>query len=289
MGSIATTVDEQLKILTDRGMTFDYEEAKLKEILLDIGYYKLGFYWHHFQKDRNHNFLEGTKISDVIKLYYLDVNLKSVLAKAINRIEVNFKTKLIYFGSNKYKDNPFWFSDTTLIEDYFTDEFPRVYTNKFINDNKPIKNHHKKYPKQTYAPAWKTLEFLSLGTIIVLYSCLKDINLKKEIALCFGVKKPQIFENYLKTIVFIRNICAHNDLLYDSNTAKEIETTPMIIFNNNNRHSLDSSIKVILYFLGQVSANRRNEVQKEIDIIFREHQSNPIISTILTEKSNYRF
>lgn len=71
MGSIATTVDEQLKILTDRGMTFDYEEAKLKEILLDIGYYKLGFYWHHFQKDRNHNFLEGTKISDVIKLYYL--------------------------------------------------------------------------------------------------------------------------------------------------------------------------------------------------------------------------
>lgn len=289
MGSIATTVDEQLKILTDRGMTFDYEEAKLKEILLDIGYYKLEFYWHHFQKDRNHNFLEGTKISDVIKLYYLDVNLKSVLAKAINRIEVNFKTKLIYFGSNKYKDNPFWFCDTTLIEDYFTDEFPRVYTNKFINDNKPIKNHHKKYPKQTYAPAWKTLEFLSLGTIIVLYSCLKDINLKKEIALCFGVKKPQIFENYLKTIVFIRNICAHNDLLYDSNTAKEIETTPMIIFNNNNRHSLDSSIKVILYFLGQVSANRRNEVQKEIDIIFREHQSNPIISTILTEKSNYRF
>lgn len=289
MGSIATTVDEQLKILTDRGMTFDYEEAKLKEILLDIGYYKLGFYWHHFQKDRNHNFFEGTKISDVIKLYYLDVNLKSVLAKAINRIEVNFKTKLIYFGSNQYKDNPFWFCDTKLVGDYFIDEFPRVYTNKFINDNKPIKNHHKKYPKQTYAPAWKTLEFLSLGTIIVLYSCLKDINLKKEIALCFGVKKPQIFENYLKTIVFIRNICAHNDLLYDSNTAKEIETTPMIIFNNNNRHSLDSSIKVILYFLGQVSANRRNEIQKEIDIIFREHQSNPIISTILTEKSNYRF
>ena len=103
------------------------------------------------------------------------------------------------------------------------------------------------------------------------------------------LEKINIFENYLKTIVFIRNICAHNDLLYDSNTAKEIETTPMIIFNNNNRHSLDSSIKVILYFLGQVSANRRNEVQKEIDIIFREHQSNPIISTILTEKSNYRF
>ncbi|WP_312207183.1 Abi family protein [Epilithonimonas hominis] len=289
MGSVATTIDEQIKILEERGMTFDCEESKLKEILLDIGYYKLGFYWHHFQKDRNHNFFEGTKISDVIKLYYLDVNLKSVLVKAINRIEVNFKTKLIYFVSNKYKDNPFWFCASSLVGDYFIDEFPRVYTNKFINDNKPIKSHHKKYPKHTYAPAWKTLEFLSLGSIIVLYSCLKDSNLKKEIALCFGIKKPAIFENYLKTIVFIRNICAHNDLLYDCNTAKEIETTPMIIFNNNNRHSLDSSIKVILYFLGQVSINRKNEVEKEINSFFKEHQTNPVISKILTEKSNYQF
>lgn len=289
MGSVATTIDEQIKILRERGMTFDCKESKLKEILLDIGYYKLGFYWHHFQKDRNHNFFEGTKISDVIKLYYLDVNLKSVLAKAINRIEVNFKTKLIYFGSNKYKDNPFWFCDSNFVGAYFIDEFPRVYTNKFINDNRPIKSHHKKYPKHTYAPAWKTLEFLSLGSIIVLYSCLKDSNLKKEIAVCFGIKKPAIFENYLKTIVFIRNICAHNDLLYDCNTAKEIETTPMIIFNNNNRHSLDSSIKVVLYFLGQVSTNRKNEVEKEINSFFKEHQTNSVISKILTEKSNYQF
>ena len=117
MGSVATTIDQQINILKERGMSFDYTEDKLKEILLDIGYYKLGFYWHHFQKDKNHNFVEETKISDIIKLYYLDVNLKSVLSKAINRIEVNFKTKLIYFGSNKYNDNPFWFCDSKLVVD----------------------------------------------------------------------------------------------------------------------------------------------------------------------------
>ncbi|MGC4129774.1 MAG: Abi family protein [Bergeyella sp.] len=289
MGNIATTVDEQIKKLEERGMILDYPENKLKEILLDIGYYKLGFYWYHFQKDKEHNFIENTKFSDIIKLYSLDVNLKSVLSKAINRIEVNFKTKLIYFGSNKYKNNPFWFTDTSLIDDYFTDEFPRVYTNKFINDNKPIKNHHKKYPMHTYAPAWKTLEFLSLGSIIVLYSCLKDFNLKKEIALCFGIKKPKIFENYLKTIVFIRNICAHNDLLYDCNTAKEIEITPMIKFNNNNRHSLDSAMKVILYFLEQISINRKNEVKEQIENLFKKHQNNDMISKILIAKTNYKF
>ena len=78
-------------------------------------------------------------------------------------------------------------------------------------------------------------------------------------------------------------------MLYDCQTAKEIETTPMIIFNKNDRHSLDSSIKVILYFLGQVSTNRKNEVEKEINDFFKEHQNNPVISKILIEKSNYRF
>lgn len=289
MGNIATTVEQQITLLESRGMLLDYPKQKVEEILLDIGYYKLGFYWHHFQKDRNHNFIDGTKLSDIIALYYLDVNLKSILSKAINRIEINFKTKLIYFGSNKYLLDPFWFNNSSFIGNYFRDEFPRIYNNKFINDNKPIRNHHRKYPMQNYAPAWKTLEFLSFGSVIVLYSCLLDSTLKKEISSCFGIKKPNIFENYLKTIVFVRNICAHNDLLYDCNTSKEIEITPMIQFNNNDRHSLDSSIKVILYFLGQISDKRKTEYENEIISIFYKHKDNPIISRILIEKTNYNF
>ncbi len=291
MANKATTIEEQIKILETRGMILDYSNysnEKIKEILLDVGYYKLGFYWHHFQKNRSHDFVEGVHFSDVIKLYYVDVNLKNILSKAINRIEVNFKTKLIYFGSNKYIENPFWFVDKSIVNEYFINEFPRVYTNKFINDNKPIRNHHKKYPKHNYAPAWKTLEFLSLGSIIVLYSCLKDIELKKELAMCFGIKKPVIFENYLKTIVFIRNICAHNDLLYDCNTPKEIKVIPSIKFNNNNRHSLDSSIKVILYFLEKISVNRKNEIENEISTLLKVHQNNPNILNILAKKMNYK-
>ena len=48
MGQFATTVEEQITLLETRGMLLDYPMEKVKEILLDVGYYRLGFYWHPF-------------------------------------------------------------------------------------------------------------------------------------------------------------------------------------------------------------------------------------------------
>lgn len=44
MGNIAKTVDEQISLLQSRGMIIDNID-KAKEVLLDVGYYRLGFYW----------------------------------------------------------------------------------------------------------------------------------------------------------------------------------------------------------------------------------------------------
>lgn len=100
MGNIATNTIEQIACLKKRGMVLDYEESKIKEYLLDIGYYRLGFYWHPFEIDKNHNFKESTKFSDVIKLYYFDVDLRNLLLKYTSRIEINFRTKVVYYMSN---------------------------------------------------------------------------------------------------------------------------------------------------------------------------------------------
>jgi len=55
MGSKATTVEQQIQKLSDRGMVFENanEIEKAKEILLDIGYYRLGFYWNPFEIDKD--------------------------------------------------------------------------------------------------------------------------------------------------------------------------------------------------------------------------------------------
>lgn len=60
MGKIATSIDEQLELLEKRGMTLESKE-KAKEYLLDIGYYRLGFYWHYFEKTKTIIFYQAPK------------------------------------------------------------------------------------------------------------------------------------------------------------------------------------------------------------------------------------
>lgn len=289
MGRKATTIDEQIKILTDRGMILDCGLDKATEHLLDIGYYRLGFYWNPFEKDKHHNFKEGTKFSTIINLYYLDVDLKYLLMRALNRIEINIRTQLIYIVSNRYKESPTWFSNPKVMKQKFIQDFPKYYNDYFKDNNKPIKEHHKKYINDVYAPAWKTLEFLTFGSIFSVFYNLKDEYLKKRIANHYGMKKVDVFINYFRTIIFIRNICAHSGLLYDSNTPLAIKPTPLIRVNNNNRHSLNTAIQVVLYFLGRVSVNRRYELEQEIRKLFEKQIEDKEIKQIIENKIGYGF
>lgn len=61
MSKKATTVEEQIELLKSRGMTISNEEKAIEQ-LLDIGYYRLGFYWYYFQKSRyNQEFIDNTQ------------------------------------------------------------------------------------------------------------------------------------------------------------------------------------------------------------------------------------
>lgn len=63
IGKKAITVEAQIQKLISRCMVMDLGEEKAKEILLDIGYYRLGFYWNPFEIDENHNLQPNTKFS----------------------------------------------------------------------------------------------------------------------------------------------------------------------------------------------------------------------------------
>ncbi len=157
MGAKATTVEEQIALLESRGMEIDISVAKAKEILLDIGYYRLGFYWNCFECDYAHNFAKETKFSDVVALYYLDVDLRELLLKYIYRIEVHFRTQIVYQVSNKYRSSPTWFIDNKVVSNEYIADFDKFYSREFKRNNKPIDKHHKKYINDKYAPAWKTI------------------------------------------------------------------------------------------------------------------------------------
>ena len=82
MGNVVHSINNQIAKFKERELDLScYEEAKLKEILLDIGYYRLGFYCHYYFDKKTNKFSSTVKISDIINLYYLDVDLKYLLLK----------------------------------------------------------------------------------------------------------------------------------------------------------------------------------------------------------------
>ena len=287
MGNIATRVEDQIAQLAARGMELDLPSEKIKEILLDIGYYRLGFYWYPFEIDSNHNFREGTKFSDIVELYYLDVDLRYLLLKYINRIEISFRTKVVYYVSNKYRLSPTWFVDPKVMDKEFIKEFDKYYNADFKKDNYPIKNHHQKYINDRYAPAWKTLEFFTFGSILKIFKSLNDENIKQRISGLYVVKNLDKFTNIFNTIVFARNCCAHGTVIFDLKATYGIAKVPGIQFNNNNRHSLDTVIKVTNYILSSVSENRAKEMSTALENLFNYYKGNETIKNLIESKIGY--
>ncbi len=99
----ATTTQQQLQKLSDRGMLIDCED-KATEHLLDIGYYRLGFYWKYFEKDKNHylitihcNNTHSLDTSIKVILHFLGV----VSEKRKNDLEKNINELFIKNAKNK--------------------------------------------------------------------------------------------------------------------------------------------------------------------------------------------
>ncbi|RNA61485.1 Abi family protein [Chryseobacterium nematophagum] len=289
MAGIATSVEDQIKKLFERGMDLDLEEEKIKEILLDIGYYRLGFYWHPFEVDENHNFVKGTKFSTVIDLYYLDVDLRYILIKYINRLELHFRTNLIYWVSMHYDNNAIWYTDSSIMSEKYLKDIKAHYNNNFKKKNIQISKHHIKYSKDSYAPCWKTFEYYTFGSIVKVYEHIIDQDVRKKVSLQYSMKKPDRLQNFLDTLVFVRNSCAHSGVIYDLHIDEGVSGIPNIPFNNNYSHSLDSAIKALLYLLNNISITRKNELEIKLAELFNKFEGNPVIKDIIEKKLGYRY
>ncbi len=289
MANIANSLEEQIKKLNDRGMILDMDREKIEEILLDIGYYRLGFYWHPFEIDKNHNFEKGTKFSDVLALYYFDVDLRYLLIKYINRLELNFRTNLIYWVSLKYKNNSIWYTDDHIMSESYLKDLKTHYNKNFISKSLKVNHHHYKYPKDKFAPCWKTFEYYTFGSIVKTYDGLLDEDIKTEISLRYNIKKYHILQNHLNTLVFVRNSCAHSGVIFDLHINEGISELPKLKFNNSYSHNLDAAIKVLIHLLESISQNRRASLEESLSNLFENISKHQVLKTIISKKLGYIF
>ncbi len=263
----ATTLDEQIALLRKRGVEISSEE-KAKECLLDIGYYRLCSYLFPFEKsypcllNRTHEMVAGTKLSDAVALYYFDFDLRNILNRYISRIEVALRTYITYTISNKYRNSPTWFVNPNVMSAAFISNFDDIY--QTIKKKSVIKRHHQKYVNDKYAPAWKTIEFMTFGNIESLYVNLNNLSDKLEICRHFGVNQTAIFENYIKTIRILRNTCAHGGILFDLKLPQSVKNGPAGHFPRLSSNNLSCTLQIVDFFIRTISINRQNEMRSLI-------------------------
>lgn len=104
----------------------------------------------------------------------------------------------------------------------------------------------------------------------------------------YGIQNVKIFKEYIKTLLTVRNICAHGGQLFDFNTPKGIPSIPGLRLDNNERHSFTGVINLISFFLDRISTNRRKELVDQLNSVLTNAFDNQVIKAIIETKMGYK-
>lgn len=264
----ATTIDEQLTRLQNRGMTItDIEHAG--KVLLSVGYYRMGFYWYRFEipeyrKRGEHRFRRDTTWEKVEALYDFDDRFRNLLSFYLQTIETDIRTHITYIVSNHYKTDPIWFVNPACVGEAFIDEFRAGYP-KIKRNNDVIRKHHRKHPEDIYAPAWKTLEFLTFGEVQHLYLNILDEPLRQQVYARYSIADEDVFKSYIDILRIIRNVCAHSHILYDKRLYDGIVGRRELLgLEAGEEFSIVGILKLIYYMLRQIDPNKETEMRNSL-------------------------
>ena len=249
---------EQISKLKQRGLTFGNEQ-KAAHYLSNISFYRLRAYTYPFQDnyDANHPFIKKISFEDILQLYVFDRQLRLLLFNAIEKIEIAFRTQIIYqyamvHGSHWHL-NMSLYNNGSLFADHITS------LQKEINRSKEtfITHYIKTYTDPKEPPAWMGLEVSSMGLLSKIFSNLKDDACKTKVTKHFGLKDVDTLENWMRCFSLIRNICAHHSRVWNRRmTQLKIPKKPLNLFLDNRNvlpYKVYTYISCMQYILNCIS------------------------------------
>jgi abortive infection bacteriophage resistance protein len=243
------SVADQLAQLTSRGMQVS-DEAKAADYLERIGYYRLSGYWYDFRTRSAYTpldpatggkpkkvrierpvldeFKPGTRFHDAADLYVFDKQLRLLALDALERIEVALRVDLSHRLGEKD-------SFAYLKPDLFHENF----SNK-LDPTSGLTRHHEWLTKHAALVArsretfmvhnkkkyglplaiWVACEVWNFGSMSTLFAGLKSED-QDAIAQAYGVPDGRVFESWLRSLNYLRNVCAHHSRLWNRNVVEE--------------------------------------------------------------------
>ena len=222
------TLDEQIEILKSRGLVINDIE-KTKNILLRENYFFISGYRHLFMKSwKETNFIPGTTFEELYAMFIFDRKVRNIFFKNLLIVENNVKSLISYQLSKKYgfkeKEylNPKNFSKDPIKVRQVHDVLNKVKRQIRVN----VKHHSATMHYITnygYIPLWILVKVLSFGIVAELYDILDESD-QLAISQIYNVDIESLVI-YLSILSNYRNLCAHEDILYDHRTQKVIPDT----------------------------------------------------------------
>ncbi len=273
-------LDEQIDILESKGLIVNDVE-RTKEVLLKENYFFLSGYRHLFMRDsKDRSFISGTTFEELYAMFTFDRNIRNIFFKNLLIVENNIKSLISYEMSKKYgfkeKDylNPKNFSEDSLRNRQVRDVLEKVKRQIRVNGRKHSATIHY-ITNYGYIPLWILVKVLSFGLVAELYNILKE-NDKMDLAGFYDLD-VSTFSIYLTVLSNYRNLCAHEDVLYDHKTQKVIPDSNchsdlnIDIVDGEYIYGKNDLFAVIIILKSMLSSQQFNdlinEIGYEVDII----------------------
>ena len=221
-------LDEQIEIFKHKGMVV-HDERYAKQILLRENYFFINGYRHLFYKSETEKkFITGTTFEELYSLFLFDRSFRNVIFKYLLVIENNLKSITSYQLSKKYgyRERDYLraknFTHDPAKQRQVNDLIKKMKRQIRINGSQHSATLHY-VSNYGYIPLWILVKVLSFGIVSEMFSILKPED-QHEISKVYNVDVEDLLV-YLPILANYRNLCAHEDILYENKTQKEIDDT----------------------------------------------------------------
>lgn len=212
------TYDEQVKKLNDKLLVID-DRDKLISLLKKHSYFTLINGYKKPFKNKDNNYKKNTRIDDIYALYRFDDCIRQIFLKSILKVELHIKSLISYSFCDNYGEDQSEYCNPNNYR--HTDPALLVPISKLINlfvyrirHSEKFAYIHHQMTEHGNIPLWAMIKTLAFGNVSKMYSFLKS-DIQSEVSKEFPIIRENELETILDVLTRYRNVCAHNERLFD--------------------------------------------------------------------------
>lgn len=248
------SLEEQLDNLQARSLQVS-DRAKALRCLQRMGYYRLSGYWFAFRErsgpccllDKQRSgkaqekgellaldtFKAGATFQNAVDLYVFDKELRLLAMDALERVEIALRVDVSHTLGQL---DPFAYLRPELFHGTFSQvlskdsgvtrhhEWMGKHAQLILRSKEEFVSHNRSKYGLPLA-LWVACEVWDFGTLSTLFGGMREAE-QDAIAARYGVSNGRVFASWLRSLNYLRNVCAHHSRLWNRNIVDQPKLPP---------------------------------------------------------------